>query len=318
MFLKSIVFWAYVATFFGVFGHATSEFFSKLSGIGGPELSVWRYLVGAFALLIVALSSKKSRNLLQPIREKPLLVIPLSVFGMAFSQLIFHWSLDFASIVQVATIVTMMPIGVMLVDRFLNKTKITTPKVVSGIGAFVGVLLLITDGYIAQLKLGSNGIYGVLLALACACTASFYLVLVRPVISKYGAIRITALTFILGGIALWITVGIAWGIWVDPTTLFDRPAQAYGSILTLGIWNTCIAMILWLWGLSAVPDMSRANYLFFLKPVIAAVLAFFIMNSKITAFQILAILMVCGCVLAEVFYEQLSSKIGFLKVKESA
>ena len=317
MFLKSIVFWAYVATFFGVFGHATSEFFSKLSGIAGPELSVWRYIVGALSLLIVALCSKKSRNLLKPVKEKPLLVIPLSVFGMAFSQLIFHWSLDFASIVQVATIVTMMPIGVMLVDRLINKTKITTPKVVSGIGAFVGVLLLITDGYIAQLKLGSNGIYGVLLALMCACTASFYLVLVRPVISEYGAIRITALTFILGGIALWITVGIAWGIWVDPTTLFDRPAQAYGSILTLGIWNTCIAMILWLWGLAAVPDLSRANYLFFLKPVIAAVLAYFIMDNKITTFQALAILMVCGCVLAEVFYDQISSKIGFLKAKET-
>jgi len=90
-----------------------------------------------------------------------------------------------------------------------------------------------------------------------------------------------------------------------------------GSILTLGIWNTCIAMILWLWGLSSVPDMSRANYLFFLKPVIAAVLAYFIMGTRITAFQVLAILMVCGCVLVEVFYDQISSKIGFLKVKES-
>ena len=317
MFLKNIVFWAYVATFFGVFGHATSEFFSKLSGIAGPELSVWRYIVGALSLLIVALCSKKSRNLLKPIREKPLIVIPLSVFGMAFSQLIFHWSLDFASIVQVATIVTMMPIGVMLVDRLINKTTITTPKVVSGIGAFVGVLLLITDGYMAQLKLGSSGIYGVLLAMMCACTASFYLVLIRPIISEYGAIRITALTFILGGIALWITVGAAWGIWVDPMDLFDRPGVAYGSILTLGIWNTCIAMILWLWGLAAVPDLSRANYLFFLKPVIAAVLAYFIMDNKITAFQAMAIIMVCGCVLAEVFYDQISSKIGFLKVKET-
>ncbi len=317
MVLKNFVLWAYVATFFGVFGHATSEFFSKLSGIGGPELSVWRYIVGALSLLIVALCSKKSRDLLKPVKEKPLLVIPLSVFGMAFSQLIFHWSLDFASIVQVATIVTMMPIGVMLVDRLINKTTITTPKVVSGIGAFVGVVLLITDGYMEQLKLGSSGLYGVLLALMCACTASFYLVLVRPVISEYGAIRITALTFILGGIALWITVGIAWGIWVDPMTLFERPGVAYGSILTLGIWNTCIAMILWLWGLASVPDLSRANYLFFLKPVIAAVLAFFIMGNKITAFQLLAILMVCGCVLVEVFYDQISSKLGFLRMQES-
>ena len=56
-------------------------------------------------------------------------------------------------------------------------------------------------------------------------------------------------------------------------TLFERPSIAYFSILTLGIWNTCIGFILWLWGLSAAPDIGRANYLFFLKPVIAALLA---------------------------------------------
>ena len=39
MFLKNIVFWAYLATFLGVFGHATSEFFTVLSGLKGPEVS---------------------------------------------------------------------------------------------------------------------------------------------------------------------------------------------------------------------------------------------------------------------------------------
>jgi drug/metabolite transporter (DMT)-like permease len=89
-------------------------------------------------------------------------------------------------------------------------------------------------------------------------------------------------------------------------TLFERPSKAYFSILTLGIWNTCIGFILWLWGLSAAPDIGRANYLFFLKPVIAAMLAFFILNANITYFQLLAIIMVCGCVLAELFYDQIS------------
>ncbi len=313
--LKNIALWAYIATFMGVFGHATSEFFSVFSGLRGPEVSVWRYLVGAAALLIVALSSKKTRNILQPVREQPVRVISLALFGMTFSQFIFHWSLDYAAIVQVATIVTMLPIFVVVVDSIINKSRITAPKIISGIGAFTGVVLLITDGYLAQLKLGTGSIMGVLMALMCATTASFYLVLVRPLISQYGSIRITTLTFVMGAMALWVMVGLSWNVWVNPFTLFERPPQAYGSILALGVWNTCIAFILWLWGLSAVPEMSRANYLFFLKPVIAAVLASFILDNTITVLQLLAILMVCGCVVAEIFYDQISSRRFFLRSK---
>lgn len=315
MFFRSIVFWAYLATFLGVFGHATSEFFSVLSGLRGPEVSVWRYTVGAASLLIVCLSGRNSRNLLQPIREQPFRLLALSVFGLGFAQLFFHWSLDYASIIQVATIVTTMPILVVIVDRIINKSRITTPKIVSGIGAFIGVILLLTDGYLEQLEMGGGAIYGVLLALICAIVGSVYLVLIRPVINQYGAIRITTLSFVFGAVALWITVGFAWDIWVDPTTLFERPSQAYLSILTLGIWNTCIGFILWLWGLSAAPDIGRANYLFFLKPVIAATLAFFILNMNISAFQLLAILMICGCVLVEVFYDQISGWLYLLRGK---
>ncbi len=67
-----LAFWAYSAAFLGVFGHATSEFFSVYSGSEGPEVSVWRFTIGGAALLVVALVQKESRNLLRPvIKKKP-------------------------------------------------------------------------------------------------------------------------------------------------------------------------------------------------------------------------------------------------------
>jgi drug/metabolite transporter (DMT)-like permease len=310
VFYKNIVFWAYVSTFMGVFGHATSEFFAVLSGLKGPEVSVWRFIVGGISLITVSLSSKNSRDLLLPLREQPFRVLSITIFGMTFAQMVFHWSLDYASVIQVATMVTTIPIFVVVVDRIINKTKITAPKMISGIGAFIGVVLLLTDGYLVQLQIGGGVIYGVLLALLCALLGSFYLVLIRPVINQYGAIRITTLTFAVGAIVLWLVVGVTWNTWVDPTTLFERPSQAYLSIITLGIWNTCIGFILWLWGLSAAPDIGRANYLFFLKPVIAAILALLILKTKITSLQVIAILMICCCVMAEIFFDQIAAWVS--------
>ena len=77
-----LAFWAYSTAFLGVFGHATSEFFSVYSGLDGPEVSVWRFTIGSSALLVVALIQKESRNLLRPVFKNPFLVIPLAVFGM--------------------------------------------------------------------------------------------------------------------------------------------------------------------------------------------------------------------------------------------
>ena len=107
---------AYLAVFLGVCGHASSEFFSVLCRIKGPELSVWRFLLGGFGLVVMALIFPASRNLLEPFREHALRLILLSLLGVALGYLLFHWSLDFATVPQVATIVTTIPIFVGLVN----------------------------------------------------------------------------------------------------------------------------------------------------------------------------------------------------------
>jgi drug/metabolite transporter (DMT)-like permease len=237
-------------------------------------------------------------------REQGWRIALLGAVGMGSSQLSMHWALDYASVVQVATMVTTMPIFTVLADRLINNARMTLPKIISGFGAFGGVVFLLTDGYVAQLAGDSQAILGILLALVTAITGAVYIVLMKPLVNQYGAIRVTALTMVFVAIALWVVVGFAWGVWVDPLTLFDRPARQYGSILTLGIWNTTIGFVVWLAGLAAVSDTARANYLFFLKPVIAAGLAILILGQTVTVIQVLAIFAICACVLVEVFYDQ--------------
>ena len=63
---KSLIILAYFSALLGVCGHASSEFFVKLSGISGVEVSVWRFGLGGFALLILCLINPTSRNLITP------------------------------------------------------------------------------------------------------------------------------------------------------------------------------------------------------------------------------------------------------------
>jgi len=157
---------AYTAAFFGVCSHASSEFFSKLSGLPGVETSVWRFMIGGAALLLVAMMSRETRQLLAPFKQD-------------------FWPI--ASAVQVATMVTIMPIGVVFVARIIEGTRVTPAKLVSGIGAFLGCMLLLTDGYLAQLGGDGDTFKGVLMALTCAVIGSVHICtwLFRTVVSGW-------------------------------------------------------------------------------------------------------------------------------------
>ena len=299
---------AYIACFIGVCGHASSEFVAKLAVTPGPELSVWRFLIGGGCLILLTQIWPGARDLVTPLRQHGPRIVALSCLGMALGQLVFHWSLDFASVIQVATMVTAIPIFVVVVDRVVNGTPMTAPKVVSGIGAFIGVTLLLTDGFVLDLELGGNALIGTVMALICAALGGIYIVLAKPMVQAYGPVRMTAYTFAIGFFFLYLVVGLAWGVWVDPLSLADKRPEQIAGILTIGIWNTAIAMALWMAGLSYAPDSQRASYLFFLKPVIAAFLAIAILGDALSWMQGLAIFAICFCVGLEYVWTQ--SRLG--------
>lgn len=305
---------AYLAVFLGVTGHASTEFVAKLSGVAGPELSVWRFILGGAGLILLNLFMPASRDLIAPFKTHGWKLVWLSVLGVSFGYLMFHWSLDFANVPQVATMVTTIPIFVGLANLWINKQPFGAAKILSGLAALLGVALLITDGYLAELTGSGQSLIGVLMALTCAAVVACYTVLVKPIIAEYGAMRITGITMSLGAVGLWLLAGVFFGVWVNPLDLFDRPGGQLASLLTIGIWNTTIAQFLWIGGLAAVPDITRGSYLFFLKPVIAAVLAVAFLGTHLTSWQVLAILLICS----SVFIEQQYNRYKERKAKKAA
>lgn len=303
---------AYLAVFIGVCGHASSEFVAKLisnaSTINGPEISVWRFVLGGVGLVIVSLLIPSSRDLITPVRRDGLVLLLFSVFGVAIAYLFFHWSLDYATVPQVATVVTTAPIFVGLINMVANKVPIGTAKIVSGLGAIAGVAFLVTDGAILALAGNAANLIGIVFAILCALFMSVYLVLIKPYIAAYGALRITAITLFFGGAILWVGVGLFFGRWVDFTTLPSLSLTAASAILVLALYNTTLTQWLWIGGLAAAPDITRAMYLFFLKPVMAAFLAVIFLGTTLSVWQILAIAVICLAVAAEASWDRLFAR----------
>ena len=66
---RSLALLAYLAAFAGVCGHASSEFVVKLTQLQGAEVTVWRFMLGGAALVLVSLARPQTRDLLTPLRQ---------------------------------------------------------------------------------------------------------------------------------------------------------------------------------------------------------------------------------------------------------
>ena len=66
---KLVIILAYFAAFLGMCGHASSEFFVKLSGFSGIEVTIWKFGLGSFSLLTLSLILSKSRDLISQLKK---------------------------------------------------------------------------------------------------------------------------------------------------------------------------------------------------------------------------------------------------------
>ena len=86
---------AYAAVFLGVCGHASSEFVAVLTGLAGPEVSVWRFGLGGLGLVLLALCFPASRDLVTPLRQdgwRLLGIIMLVCVGLAVISAVVDWA----------------------------------------------------------------------------------------------------------------------------------------------------------------------------------------------------------------------------------
>jgi drug/metabolite transporter (DMT)-like permease len=297
---------AYAAVFVGVLGHASSEFVAVYSGVSGPEVSSWRFLLGGVGLLLIVMAANGVGSVVKPLREDWPRIVPLSLVGVSLAYLLFHWALDYATVIQVATLVTTIPIFVGLSNQLVNRKSISALKWLTGIAAVLGVALLISDGYLGRFVQTAGSLPGVLMALGCAALVALFSVMIRPVIGRHGAAPVTALAMSIGGVGLWAVVGVFFGIWINPLKLPDLPPREAWSLLIIALWNTTLTQYLWIGGLAHAPDITRASYLFFLKPPIAAALATAVLAQPLTMIQAAAIVVICGAVLIEFIYRRRS------------
>lgn len=215
----------------------------------GPNGFILLRVVGAASLFWAILSLKREKVALKDFGRLAI----CGLFGVALNQLMFFNGLMLTSPINAPVIMTLTPIIVLILSAVFLKEKIRNLQIA---GVILGAI-----GSIAFILLNKPGGFasgqGDILILINATSYSFYLVLVKPLMSKYKPLTVISWVFSFGLIYVLI--------WF-PSSM-EVSTVNWSAISSLEIFQILFVII----GVTFVPYLLNVYSMKKLSPSIAAV-----------------------------------------------
>jgi drug/metabolite transporter (DMT)-like permease len=187
--------------------------------------------------------------------------------------------------VHAALILTSNPLLVLVAAAFLIQEKITWRKFSGIFLGISGAVLLIIYG--SEVTIGHGTMKGDLFILFNSMSYAIYLVLVKPLMKKYNPVLVVAWVFLFGMI---FTLPVGFGE-LSRVQWATMPSSVMLSVIYVIIFATFLAYLL---NIYALKTMSPAvvSYYIYVQPVIAAFIAYFIEEEKLTALHLISCLLI--------------------------
>lgn len=248
-----------------------------------------RFLFASIFFLVVVYLVQKGFHI--P-RRAWVQVLLLGVVGTSLYQPLFMAGLSLSQASTSALILATTPAFVVLLNRIISRERFAARGWLGLLFSFSGLALIILSG--GDFALHSRALWGDALVLTATICWSFYSVLSAPLLRRYSALSVAALSTIMGTVPLlFITApAVAAQNWAQVTTS-GWLGVLYSSVLAIGI-----AYILWNYGVKRIGSAHTAIYNN-LTPVIATFGAAIFLGEPLTVFKIVgAVIIFAGLYLA--------------------
>ena len=189
-----------------------------------------------------------------------------SAFGIAINQIMFFEGLNLTTPINASIIMVGTPILVLVFSRFILKDRISGNKLVGIILGFTGAVYLILKG--GNITISSSTSLGNMMVFINASSYGLFLVLVKPLMSKYKPITIMKWLFSFGVIYV-----LPFSFYlVEDTNFKVIPTNIWMSVLYVIIFTTVLAYFLNNYSLKKISPTINSAYIY-LQPFLATVVA---------------------------------------------
>ncbi len=241
-----------------------------------PVSVVWLRFAMGVIILGVAVALRKQFSLLD--KGEWLYFALLGFLGIAFHQWLQSNALKTSEAGTTAWIVSTTPVFMALLGWIVLKERLGGVKIAGILLAFVGVLLVVYDGDFSFVSLRSFGKPGDILILISALNWAVFSVLSRRGLKTHPATLMMFYVMTLG----WLFTSILFFTTQDVSEIGRLTLTGWLAVAFLGVFCSGLAYIAWYDALKALSTAQTGVFLY-IEPLIAVVVAFFILGEPITA-----------------------------------
>jgi len=206
----------------------------------------------------------------------------LGFLGITFHQWLQSNGLRTSEAGTTAWIVATTPVFMAILGWLVLKEMLDGVKVIGIAAAFIGVLLVVSDGNLASISIGRFGAPGDALILISAVNWSIFSALSRRGLKLYPAALMIFYVMLFG----WLFTSVLFVGGGNTTELPALSFEGWLGVTFLGIFCSGLAYIAWYDALHALSTAETGAFLY-IEPLVAMVVAFLLLGEPITVASLL-------------------------------
>ncbi|MBP3736123.1 MAG: EamA family transporter [Lachnospiraceae bacterium] len=266
-------------------------------GIFAPmQITMIRFLIGGILLIPFAMRSMKEKGVSFDSRDIPFFALT-GFLCVSFSMVLYQMAITYTKASVVALIFSSNPIFVTVLAHLILHEAIHLNHVAALVIEVIAITVIVSP-WNTQLSLT-----GVLLSVAAAVVFALYGVVGKKRTGKYGGIAVTCFSFVLGGTELLLLLllgkipaiaafyrGIGLSIFAEVPILTRIPLSAVPAFLYICIVNSAAGFVCHMKAFEKT-SAQEASLIFFLKPMIAPIIAYVFLHEDIPLNMIIGIIL---------------------------
>lgn len=209
-------------------------------------------------------------------------LIACAVFGMVINMLLFFKGLSLSTPINSSVIVTITPILVLVLSSYLLREKITMLKVSGIFLGLSGALMLVL--FSEEMRQDAPNIpLGNMLFIVNAFSFGIYLILVKPLATKYHPITLMKWLFL---IALIVNFPITFSEFREVKWV-DLPSPAIWSLVFVVLGTTFSTYLLNIYAIKQLSPSTLSSFIY-LQPLIAIIFAVIVGIDELNLLKVAA------------------------------
>lgn len=213
-------------------------------------------------------------------------IIACACFGMVINMLMFFKGLSLSTPINSSVVITLSPVLLLILSAVFLKERVTLQKAIGISMGLAGALVLILFGLKVQPN-APNIPLGNLLFIVNATSYSIYLIIVKPLVSKYSSVTLMKLFFLF---AVMINLPIGF----SEFTAVDWLNLSFDAIWKLAFVVIGTTFLTYLFNIYALKELSPSTIgaFIYLQPVLAVLFAVLLGADTLTPIRITAAVLI--------------------------